>query len=375
VQCVQSPLDHARRQGDVGLVRLLLEQGVSLFARTHLPALSPAAHGNDPEMARLVLPLVAQRMRQTVAESYPARAEAARLAVTVCMGFGAACQEGRADVVAAYLDAGLAPDPIHAEAFHHGFGLAQLHGHCSVQQQLRASRCFDAAYSHQFVLRAVARRDRALLRLLRAADTQTGAEAGPAAGPAGVVDVEQRPAAASDEDAMFACLVEEGVDVSARDRRGDTLLHALQDRIVPVDNEGGGLVDLAAALLRAGADCDARNRKGETPLMVALMRRLEPLVTLLLARGADVEARALDGSSALLVAAHSLQVEPMVRLLQRGARLDARNNRGQTALDVLPPDRQRDLHVQLMRLAPPEVNDAVIEEALSGSNHWYAAAA
>lgn len=84
-------------------------------------------------------------------------------------------------------------------------------------------------------------------------------------------------AGVSDVQALLA----EGVDVNARDSRGETALH----RAARLGN-----APVVAALLDGGADIQAANARGETPLHRAVMSDQPAIVELLLDRGADIDA-------------------------------------------------------------------------------------
>ena len=90
--------------------------------------------------------------------------------------------------------------------------------------------------------------------------------------------------------ADLARCLEEGADVLARDRHGNTVLHGIASMDAPV----------AAVLLVAGAEVNARNSRGTTPLHNAVESRNPATVSALLEAGADINAADSDGDTPLM---------------------------------------------------------------------------
>ena len=118
-------------------------------------------------------------------------------------------------------------------------------------------------------------------------------------------------------------LLQSGVDVNVRDKRGATpLLYAA----------AVGTPEVMRILIDAGADVNARTAFGATPLIWSAANIGK--VRLLLDKGADVNARTRAGNTALLVAAAQAGNEDVLRLLMGhgGSLAKATNEMGQTPL-------------------------------------------
>lgn len=133
---------------------------------------------------------------------------------------------------------------------------------------------------------------------------------------------------------LLEWLMRHGAQVDARDNRGNTPLHGMDD----------SQVLMAQWLLRRGADCNARNRAGLTPLMLAAAQ--SPHATrFLVTQGADATLRANNGVDALMAACTfttSLAEQAAMAQHQAGGAL-----RGQSTADLL----QRPAH-RMARLNP-----------------------
>jgi ankyrin repeat protein len=120
-------------------------------------------------------------------------------------------------------------------------------------------------------------------------------------------------------------LAEQGVDLNARSKSGDTpLIMALsRDR-----------VNVVAFLIEKGADLRAVESNGNTLLHRAARKRSPEQAKLLLAHGADVNAKDAHGATPLHRAADTKSaIETLKLLLASGADRTAKDNDGQTALD------------------------------------------
>ena len=127
-----------------------------------------------------------------------------------------------------------------------------------------------------------------------------------------------------DREAVRA-LLEQNVDVNAREGDGSTALHWA------VERDHGEAI---AALLRAGADVNAANDYGVTPVSLACTNRNTTVVTQLLVAGADPNAATSMGETALMTCARTSSVDAVAALLDHGAsNVNAREeSHGQTAL-------------------------------------------
>jgi ankyrin repeat protein len=142
-------------------------------------------------------------------------------------------------------------------------------------------------------------------------------------------------------------LLDNGVDLEARDRHGATLLMdaigmdelkfvnnllARGADVKAVDLDGNtplhkaGFVEYAELLLAKGVYVDARNKAGQTPLMVA---KHVKIAEVLIRSGAQVNAQDNEGNTPLI---KSGDVEMTQLLLKNRADTNARNKKGHTAL-------------------------------------------
>ena len=117
--------------------------------------------------------------------------------------------------------------------------------------------------------------------------------------------------AVSNENSKIAkMLIEDGADVNAKDKFGNTAL-LLAAHL--------GSLDLLTGLLSAGADLDEKDDDGETALMSAVAAGDAGCVQALLKAGADMNARNDEGKTALALA-REYNHEEIVKLLEaRGA--------------------------------------------------------
>ena len=120
-------------------------------------------------------------------------------------------------------------------------------------------------------------------------------------------------------------LLDQGVDVNAREGDGATALHWAVER----DD-----AEVAEALLRAGADETAANDYGVTPASLACLNRNEAMLERLLAAGADPNAATSMGETLLMTCAGTGAVDAVATLFDRGAtNVNAKEaSYGQTAL-------------------------------------------
>src|SRR5262249_20584150 len=108
-------------------------------------------------------------------------------------------------------------------------------------------------------------------------------------------------------------LLDQGVDISAKDSYGWTALTYAAAQ---------GDVSIVKALIAGGADVNARNKDGYTPLMMASVYGRTPVVKELLARGAEVNAQGNNSSTALTVAARGHHKD-IVDLLKKAGGIES----------------------------------------------------
>jgi uncharacterized protein len=115
--------------------------------------------------------------------------------------------------------------------------------------------------------------------------------------------------------------IEEGADLSARDRDGGTALH---NAVIE------GSLPMTTILLRAGLDVDARNKNGQTPLHLASRMYQTELVDLLIKEGAEVDPQDQHGNTPLSDAVFESRGRGDVirRLLAAAADPDLKNHHG-----------------------------------------------
>jgi ankyrin repeat protein len=149
-------------------------------------------------------------------------------------------------------------------------------------------------------------------------------------------------------------LLEQGEDMGARDKLGDTPLHvAIQE----------GHTQAARLLIERGADPDARGSHWG-PLTAAAVRGNVPIVRLLLARGADVNGRLHPGEqtveySPLGMACNREQFEAARALLEHGADVNLANRAGYTPLMNLKTDHLDFARLLIERGADPRARSEV----------------
>ncbi len=113
-----------------------------------------------------------------------------------------------------------------------------------------------------------------------------------------------------------ASLIEQGANVNATDREGNSPLHKATT------------AEQTNLLIEAGADVKAKNKEGETPLHTA---KTAEQIAMLIEAGADVNAQDNKGKTPL----HNAQTWNQVnKLLQSGATVDVRDQDGNTPLHI-----------------------------------------
>jgi len=125
-------------------------------------------------------------------------------------------------------------------------------------------------------------------------------------------------------------LITKGADVNAKDGGGVTPLNfVIRSR---------GKKDMVELLISKGADVNAKNERGVTPLHSALVRGQKDVAELLIVKGANLNAKITGGPAVgwtpLHFAAGSGQAEIAGLLISKGADINARENNNQTPLHV-----------------------------------------
>lgn len=121
-------------------------------------------------------------------------------------------------------------------------------------------------------------------------------------------------------------LVDQGVDVNARDEVGKSALHWV----------AGAKPEVISALLAAGADVNAKDQWDRSPLhFVAATGSMES-IKLLLDAGGEVNAKTANDWTPLHGAAKFGAPENIMALLEAGADAAARNEMGESAFDLSP---------------------------------------
>ena len=132
-------------------------------------------------------------------------------------------------------------------------------------------------------------------------------------------------------DHVAADLIDQGHDINAQNKYGESVMHAA---ITPLRLSVGDERAIQQRLLDAGADVSVKTTTNETLLHAAARRGDSPMCEYLVdRRGLDVNAPNLTGNSPLHEAAWA-GGEAIEALVERGADLSARNNQGKNARDV-----------------------------------------
>ncbi|MEB3216840.1 MAG: ankyrin repeat domain-containing protein [Nostocales cyanobacterium 94392] len=125
----------------------------------------------------------------------------------------------------------------------------------------------------------------------------------------------------STDEALAQRLIQTGVNVNAKDGKGDTPLHYL-----------GKSQKNARLLLSRGAKVNVRNQNGNTPLHNIFGEKTAAVIKLLIDRGAKVNARNQEQMTPLHFAANSGKADITELLISRGADINARSTQNWTPL-------------------------------------------
>ena len=120
-------------------------------------------------------------------------------------------------------------------------------------------------------------------------------------------------------------LIENKASLSARDRQGNSILHAA----VRCDS-----VNPAELLIKYGIDINAHSLNGNTPLHDAVILKKNDIVTLLINSNADREVRNIEGNTPLMEAVRSGNIPLTEELARNGADPSTRNISGDTPLHI-----------------------------------------
>ena len=134
-------------------------------------------------------------------------------------------------------------------------------------------------------------------------------------------------------------LLDQGVDVNAKNHSQETALHLIDDE------------QMIRFLLERGADVHARNDLGMTPIF----GRDIHLVQILIDAGADINARSTDGNTPFMWYCYSGYLEGMTYLVQQGADVNTCNRDGNNALyivDHFAPNTQAFYYVASLGIVP-----------------------
>ena len=118
---------------------------------------------------------------------------------------------------------------------------------------------------------------------------------------------------------------------------------------------------VAKQLLAHGADVHARDKTGQTPLHAAAAFGDEGHVRLLLDHGAEIDARSVAGRTPLHLAAILGRVEEASFLVSRGADVSIRDRNGETPLHVALANVEKHLQEPFTRLLGGFMTAEVVE--------------
>jgi len=124
-------------------------------------------------------------------------------------------------------------------------------------------------------------------------------------------------------------LLDQGVDIEARDHTGKTaLMHTLMNKRSSC-NQKSSCRDL---LLERGADVQVKDKYSNSALGLAVAYGDVAGIMSLLAQGADINSTNNTRSTPLIIAARFSRLACLKQLLENNAATDSKNNHGQTAL-------------------------------------------
>jgi ankyrin repeat protein len=199
-------------------------------------------------------------------------------------------------------------------------------------------------------------------------------------------------AAAAGDTAAVEQLLQQGADINAQDRFGNTaLIMAVQfDKVEMVklllrkgadpNGAGGGALltaidgdklEIVKLLLEGGANVDVVENTGTTPLIEAVQRNNSAMVKLLLNKGANPNVRNKNGCSALYMAAGQDDAEFVRLLLDHGADINEANVAQETALHQASLNgRAAVVKLLIERGAKTEAKAEFASTPLHEAAHW-----
>jgi ankyrin repeat protein len=152
--------------------------------------------------------------------------------------------------------------------------------------------------------------------------------------------------------------IDQGASISTADNKGKTVLM----RAI-----GGYNSDIVKMILAKGVDVNTRDNEGLTALMWAVSRNLinEQNIILLLDAGSDINTRDSQGRTPLMWAATSGSRKPMNILLDKGTRINVQDNTGKTPLMYSAGGVPPDVVLKLLEMgADPKLRDSSGRSAL-----------
>ena len=123
---------------------------------------------------------------------------------------------------------------------------------------------------------------------------------------------------------MVKLLLDKGADINAKSL-GMTPLHRAAAM---------GQRDVCELLLKRGMNVDAKDHKGDTPLEYASGTVKRNVAELLITKGANVNARGKHGMTPLHEAAYKAHLDVIALLIAMGAEVNAVDEMGRTPLDL-----------------------------------------
>lgn len=116
-------------------------------------------------------------------------------------------------------------------------------------------------------------------------------------------------------------ILDQGLDLKAKDKNGDTPLHRAAAR---------GTLEIVQRLIEKGAEIMAVNNKGQTPFLVAVAVGFKKVAEVLLKQGSNVQVADIDGNTPLHFAVNLPRL--LKRIIRNGGDVNAVNVNGCTPL-------------------------------------------